>query len=216
MHSGSAPSERLTSSCPVTHARPSRQPRRGVAADATNCGARVIETLPPIQKNPKRGVWSRDSTRIGSRGVRDGGRYRVAVDIGGTFVDAIEFDRESGSVRLAKASTTPARPAEGVMDALRRLGTPIRSVDVLIHGTTLGLNAILDRKGARTGILTNAGFRDLFEIGRGDVPREQMYNFKYRRPPPLVSRRHRLGVPGRMDAQGRVVEPLNEQAVRQA
>ena len=148
--------------------------------------------------------------------MRDGGRYRVAVDIGGTFVDAIEFDRETGSVRLAKASTTPARPAEGVMDALRRLGTPIRSVDVLIHGTTLGLNAILERKGARTGILTNAGFRDLFEIGRGDVPREQMYNFKYRRPPPLVSRRHRLGVPGRMDAQGRVVEPLNEQAVREA
>lgn len=146
----------------------------------------------------------------------EGRRYRVAVDIGGTFVDAIEFDRETGSVRIAKASTTAARPAEGVIQALTRLGTPFESIDVLIHGTTLGLNAILERKGATTGILTNDGFRDLFEIGRGDVPRDQMYNFRYQRPKPLVTRRHRLGVRGRIDAQGRVVEPLDEMAVREA
>jgi len=79
--------------------------------------------------------------------VGEGRRYRVAVDIGGTFVDAIEFDRETGSVRIAKkASTTAARPAEGVIRALTRLGTPFESIDVLIHGTTLGLNAILERK----------------------------------------------------------------------
>jgi N-methylhydantoinase A len=148
--------------------------------------------------------------------VGEGRRYRVAVDIGGTFVDAIEFDRETGSVRIAKASTTAARPAEGVIQALTRLGTPFESIDALIHGTTLGLNAILERKGATTGILTNDGFRDLFEIGRGDVPREQMYNFRYQRPKPLVRRRHRLGVRGRIDAHGHVVEPLDEMAVREA
>lgn len=143
-------------------------------------------------------------------------RYKVAVDIGGTFVDAIEFDQLTGDVRLAKAPTTPGRPAEGVIEAIRRLGTPPAQIAVLVHGTTLGLNAIIERKGARTGILTNQGFRDLFEIGRADVPREHMYDFAYQRPPPLVRRRHRLGVPGRIDAQGRVIEPLDEAAVRAA
>ena len=129
-------------------------------------------------------------------------RYRVAVDIGGTFVDAIEFDQHTGDVRLAKAPTTPRRAAEGVVEAIRRLGTPLSETAVVVHGTTLGLNAIIERKGAVTGILTNEGFRDLFEIGRADVPREHMYDYAYQRPPPLVARRHRLGVPGRIDAQG--------------
>jgi N-methylhydantoinase A len=143
-------------------------------------------------------------------------RYRVAVDIGGTFVDAIEFDQHTGEVRLAKAPTTPRRAAEGVVEAIRRLGTPLSETAVVVHGTTLGLNAIIERKGAATGILTNEGFRDLFEIARADVPREHMYDYAYQRPPPLVRRRHRLGVPGRIDAQGKVVEPLDEDAVRRA
>jgi N-methylhydantoinase A len=143
-------------------------------------------------------------------------RYRIAVDIGGTFVDAIEFDQQSGNVRIAKAPTTPGRPAEGVIEAIRRLGTPLVQTGVIVHGTTLGLNAIIERKGARTGILTNEGFRDLFEIGRADVPREHMYDFAYQRPAPLVARRHRLGVRGRIDAQGTVVEPLDERGVRDA
>ncbi|HVW69767.1 MAG TPA: hydantoinase/oxoprolinase family protein [Steroidobacteraceae bacterium] len=143
-------------------------------------------------------------------------RYVVAVDIGGTFVDAIEFDQQTGNVRLAKAPTTPGRPADGVIEAVRRLGTPLRETGVIVHGTTLGLNAVIERKGARTGILTNEGFRDLFEIGRADVPREHMYDFAYQRPEPLVKRRHRLGVPGRIDAQGKVVEPLDEAAVKAA
>lgn len=138
------------------------------------------------------------------------------MDIGGTFVDAIEFDRQMGAVRLAKAPTTPARPADGVIDAVRRLGTPPQEIGVLVHGTTLGLNAILERKGACTGIITNEGFRDLFEIGRADVPREHMYDFAYQRPAPLVKRRHRIGVPGRIDAAGKVVVPLDERALRDA
>jgi N-methylhydantoinase A len=143
-------------------------------------------------------------------------RYAIAVDIGGTFVDAIEFDQHTGEVRLAKAPTTPGSPATGVIEALRRLGTPLAETGVIVHGTTLGLNAVLERKGARTGILTNEGFRDLFEIGRADVPREHMYDFAYQRPKPLVRRRHRLGVPGRIDARGKVVEPLDESAVIEA
>ncbi len=143
-------------------------------------------------------------------------RYRLAVDIGGTFVDAIEFDQHNGDVRLAKAPTTPARPADGVLEAIRRLGTPLEQTELIVHGTTLGLNAIIERKGARTGLLTNEGFRDLFEIGRADVPREHMYDFAYQRPPPLVPRRWRLGVVGRIDAQGNVVEALDASGVLEA
>ncbi len=143
-------------------------------------------------------------------------RYRVAVDIGGTFVDAVQFDQDTGEVRLAKAPTTPARPADGVMEALRRLGTPLERIDVFVHGTTLGLNAILERKGAVTGIIANEGFRDLFEIGRADVPPERMYDVRYARPAPIVERRHRRGVPGRLDASGVEVVALDEEAVARA
>jgi N-methylhydantoinase A len=141
-------------------------------------------------------------------------RFRIAVDIGGTFVDAIEFDRETGRIRVAKAPTTPARPYLGVMEAIRRLETPLAAVDIFVHGTTLGLNAIIERRGAVTGILTNDGFRDVFEIGRGDVPAAEMYNFAYQKPPTLVKRRHRLGVPGRLDASGAEVIPLDPDAIR--
>ncbi len=143
-------------------------------------------------------------------------RYRVAIDIGGTFVDAVQFDGVSGEVTLAKAPTTPAHPAEGVMEALRRLGTPAAAIDVFVHGTTLGLNAILERRGAVTGIITNAGFRDVFEIGRADVPPDDMYDVRYARPAPVVRRRHRLGVPVRLDAAGHEVTPLDEVAVAKA
>jgi N-methylhydantoinase A len=143
-------------------------------------------------------------------------RFRIAVDIGGTFVDAVEFDQNTGGVRLRKAPTTPGRPAQGVLESIRRLGTSLAQTELIVHGTTLGLNAIIERKGAVTGIITNAGFRDLFEIGRADVPREHMYDFAYQRPAPLVRRRHRIGVRGRIDAQGKVVEALDEKGVREA
>ena len=143
-------------------------------------------------------------------------RYRVAVDIGGTFVDAVRFDETTGEVVLAKASTTPARPADGVMAALRGLGTPMGEVGIFVHGTTLGLNAILERRGAVTGIIANEGFRDLFEIGRADVPHERMYDVRFERPAPIVRRRHRRGVPGRIDAAGVEVTALDEDAVARA
>ena len=138
---------------------------------------------------------------------------RIAVDIGGTFVDAIEFDARTGHVRLHKASTTPDQPTHGVLTAIQGLHTPFPAIATFIHGTTLGLNAILQRRGARTGIMTNEGFRDIFEVGRGDVPGDQMYNFQYQRPPSIVPRRLALGVRGRIDARGAVIEDLDEAGV---
>jgi N-methylhydantoinase A len=142
-------------------------------------------------------------------------RYRIAVDIGGTFVDSIVFDRD-GPTRLAKASTTPGDPERGVLDAVSQLGVDLGDVEVFVHGTTLGLNAVLQRKGARTGIITNAGFRDIFEIARTNVPAASMYDFAYERPAPLVARRDRVGVEGRLNAQGEVVTPLDLEGVRAA
>jgi len=127
---------------------------------------------------------------------------RIAVDIGGTFVDAVEYDMGSGAFRVAKASTTPAEPAQGVLDAVAELAAPLGRVEAFIHGTTLGLNAVLERRGARTGIITNEGFRDIFLIGRGNVPDAHMYDFQYQRPEPLVKRRRIAGVRGRLDYKG--------------
>ncbi|MPZ26444.1 MAG: hydantoinase/oxoprolinase family protein [Micromonosporaceae bacterium] len=141
---------------------------------------------------------------------------RLAVDIGGTFVDAMELDARTQRVRFRKAPTTPAAPADGVLAAVAALGTDLSEVELFIHGTTLGLNAVLERRGAITGIITNAGFRDIFLIGRGNVPPEHMYDFQYERPASLVRRRHTAGVRGRLDYKGRVVEELDPDSVREA
>ena len=141
---------------------------------------------------------------------------RLAVDIGGTFVDALAFDENTGALRLHKAPTTPADPAQGVLDAVRGLTPRLDDVSVFAHGTTLGLNAILQRRGAEVGVITNEGFSDLFEIARAAIPARHMYNFSYAPPPPLVRRRHRTGVPGRVDATGAVLTELDEDAVLEA
>ena len=130
---------------------------------------------------------------------------RLAVDIGGTFVDAIEFDHGTGEIGVEKVPTTRAEPSEGVLDAVEAIDTDLAEAAAFVHGTTLGLNALLEREGATTGILTNEGFRDVFEIGRYNLPEEDMYNLDYRPPESLVPRRRRLGVPGRLDADGEEV-----------
>lgn len=142
--------------------------------------------------------------------------FRIAVDIGGTFVDAMELSNETSRVRFEKAPTTPQKPWEGVLDAIGRLGTDLSRTDVFIHGTTLGLNAVLERRGEDTGIITNDGFRDIFLLGRGNVPDAHMYDFQYQRPPSLVRRRHTTGVRCRIDHTGAIVEELDESSLRDA
>lgn len=141
---------------------------------------------------------------------------RLAVDIGGTFVDAVLFDVESGQWRLEKSFSTPDNAAEGVNNAIQRLEIAGGDLDAFVHGTTLGLNTVLERRGAVTGILTNDGFEDIFEMGRYKRERSQMYSLEYNIDPPLVAKRRRLGVPGRINAQGEELTPLDEEAVRRA
>ena len=135
---------------------------------------------------------------------------RIGVDVGGTFTDLIFYDDESGEVRVAKEPTTPAAPEEGVVRAVVA-GVPpqlIGGAAYFLHGTTVGLNALLERKGAVVGLLATQGFRDILEIRRGD--RGETYNIFWKQPPPLVPRRLRLTVRERMRDDGSVHQALND------
>ncbi len=138
------------------------------------------------------------------------GGLRVAVDVGGTFTDAAVLDESSRTVHFDKVATTPADPALGVLDALRKAGVdPRRVARVFINGNTLALNALLTRTGASLALVTTEGFRDVYELGRTD--RSVMYDITYHKPPSLVPRRLAFEVRERMDFEGRVVLPLDEE-----
>jgi N-methylhydantoinase A len=137
---------------------------------------------------------------------------RVAVDIGGTFTDLVHLDEETGAVGLAKAPTTPRAFEQGVLDTVGQ--TELHEVGFLAHGTTVVINALTERKGARVGLITTEGFRDVLEIAKGNRP--DLYNFVFRKPTSFVPRHLRFEVSERIDYQGRVVTPLDEEEVREA
>ncbi len=133
---------------------------------------------------------------------------RIGVDIGGTFTDLIFFNEDDGSVLVDKTPTTPAAPEVGCVDAVNSAVAPdlLRSSSYFLHGTTVGLNALLERKGSVVGLLTTMGFRDVLEIRKGS--REEWYNVFWIPDEPLVPRRRRLEVRERVLASGDVLEPL--------
>ncbi|MFT5394674.1 MAG: N-methylhydantoinase A [Gammaproteobacteria bacterium] len=145
--------------------------------------------------------------------------YRVGVDVGGTFTDfaMVPVDAPSGTapVRHHKVPSTPAQPgeaiAQGLADLLSMEDIDPSSIVYLGHGTTVATNQLIERKGARTGLITTAGFRDVLEIARQTRP--HLYDYSVRRAPPLVPRRWRLEVYERMSADGKVVRALDEQGV---
>jgi N-methylhydantoinase A len=131
---------------------------------------------------------------------------RVATDIGGTFTDLVAFDDETGALTVGKALSTPADLPRGVLDAVAAAGISLQEVRELVHGTTVVINALTERRGARTALVTTKGFRDVLEIARGNRP--DMYNLVSRKSPPFVPRRHRFEVSERVDRQGTVLLPL--------
>ncbi len=141
-------------------------------------------------------------------------QHRVSMDIGGTFTDVVLYDERYGTFTATKTSTTPADLSEGVLAGLR---TAIRSssdIGFLVHGTTQGLNAFLERRGSKVLLLGTAGVEDSYHIARG--PRRRLYELHYRKPEPLVPRRDVVGIGGRIDADGSERVPLDEDAVRAA
>lgn len=144
--------------------------------------------------------------------------WRMGIDSGGTFTDVCMFDEATGDIRVWKVSSTPDDPSRGIVrgieDGLDRLGIPAAALGFLGHGTTVGTNALIQRRGAKTGLVTNDGFRDLLEIGRQKRP--DLYDLQADKPEVLVGRALRLEVPERIRHDGTVETALDEAAVRDA
>jgi N-methylhydantoinase A len=141
---------------------------------------------------------------------------RVGIDIGGTFTDAVAIHEATGAIRVAKVPSTPQDPAKAFMEALNRIltaaGADPASIRLLVHGTTVATNTMIEGKGAPTAFVASAGFRDLFEIGRQIRP--DLYDPRADKPPALVPRELVFEVRERLDAEGRVLVPLDEAALR--
>ncbi|MEU6415527.1 hydantoinase/oxoprolinase family protein [Microbispora sp. NPDC046933] len=140
----------------------------------------------------------------------------IGVDVGGTFTDLVLHDAATGEIRVAKQPTTPSAPERGVLAAVDAAVPPdlLARCRHFVHGTTVGLNALLERRGATVGLITTAGFRDVLEIRRGD--RDDPYDLFWTPPPPLVPRRLRLEVTERVAADGSVACDLEPEDVRRA
>ena len=136
----------------------------------------------------------------------------AGIDVGGTFTDLLALDPASGEVRLAKVPTTPENQAYGVLAALDEAKLALDQLALIVHGTTTTTNALLERKLAKTGLITTKGFRDVLELGRRTRPRPYGLTGWFE---PLIPRELRLEVPERMDAEGLPVIPLDEAAVRE-
>ncbi|GGM02020.1 hydantoinase/oxoprolinase family protein [Nakamurella endophytica] len=137
---------------------------------------------------------------------------RIAIDVGGTFTDVVELDTSTGALRFGKVPTTPAAPTEGVLDAFGTTRAGTGGTAMFTHGTTLGLNALLTRTGARTAVIGTRGFRDVYLLGRTD--RRTNYDIRYRPPAPLLERYDTFEVTERSLFDGSVHQPLDQDDAR--
>ncbi|HEY2226234.1 MAG TPA: hydantoinase/oxoprolinase family protein [Xanthobacteraceae bacterium] len=138
----------------------------------------------------------------------------VAIDIGGTFTDLIGFDEAKGAFVQAKSLTTPAHLVQGIIDCLNKSGLQAAAIDELMHGSTIAINTLIERKGAATGLIVTRGTRDVYAIGRGNRP--EAYNLLFHKHRPLVPRRLTLEADERMLASGDIHAPLRRASVEEA
>src|ERR1700691_5491296 len=139
---------------------------------------------------------------------------KVATDAGGTFTDLVAFDETSGKIYIGKALTTPKDPSQGVIDSVvqgREAGLSTPEVSFFVHGGNTVINAITDRKGVRTAIVTTQGFRDVIAIGRGNRP--DLYNLHSTSPEAFVPRHLRFEAAERIDAKGQARTPLSRDSI---
>jgi N-methylhydantoinase A len=145
---------------------------------------------------------------------------RLGIDVGGTFTDLVLIDDRAKTIHYTKTLTTPRNPADGVLVGIEKIlslaGAGMAGVDYIAHGTTIGTNALIERKGARVGLITTEGFRDVLEIARIERPDAGLYDINVDLPEPLVPRYLRLEVAERIGADGTVVRPLEAASARRA
>ncbi len=139
-------------------------------------------------------------------------RTRLSADVGGTFTDVAVYDETTGALRLGKTLTTPRRLVEGIATGVDRAAAAFAQARLFLHATTVAINTVLERSGSRALLLTTQGFRDIYEIGR--VNRPESYNLFFQKHVPLIERARRHEIRERMDADGRVLIPVDEDQVR--
>lgn len=137
---------------------------------------------------------------------------RVATDIGGTFTDLVYLNPETNEIGFAKAPSTPPDFAQGIIDAIRKSPVQPEAVTLFVHGCTVVINALTERKGAKTALVTTKGFRDVLEIARANRP--DLYNLRFQKQPPFVPREWRYEVTERLNYKGEVTTLLNEAEVK--
>jgi N-methylhydantoinase A len=142
------------------------------------------------------------------------GKLRVAVDIGGTFTDLLAYDEDGGQLLAVKTPSTPPTFIDGVMAAVAKAGIDPEELTSFKHGSTIATNAIIERRGAKTGLLTTKGMRDVLLAGRANRP--DLFNSNWDPSPPLVRRRNILEASERVDYEGKVLTALDEAEVRAA
>ena len=138
----------------------------------------------------------------------------VAIDIGGTFTDVVGFDDKAGRFVEAKSLTTPHELTQGVFDCIRKSGIAAASIDELIHGSTIAINTLIERSGAKTGLIVTSGTRNVYIIGRGNRP--EAYNLFFHRHRPLVPRHLTREIEERLLSSGEIFRPLNKASVTEA
>src|SRR6476661_7169882 len=146
-----------------------------------------------------------------SRPRAEGSNLRLAADIGGTFTDIAVFDERTGKLSFGKALSTPQRLVEGINAGVDKAGSRYQSAGLFLHGSTIAINTILERKGAKTALLITEGFRDIYEIGR--INRPDAYNLYFRKHEPLVERALRFEVKERVLSDGEIETPLDDEEV---
>ncbi len=139
---------------------------------------------------------------------------RVGIDIGGAFTDLVAYDDSTKELKWVKVESTPRDLSAGVIECVKRSGIPPLEIGHIIHGQTVVINAIIERKGVKVGLITTKGHRDVLELQRAN--RRDMYNFRYKKPEPLVPRYLRLEIDERVMADGTVLKELEEEEVVEA
>src|SRR5437899_6089741 len=139
---------------------------------------------------------------------------RLAADIGGTFTDIAVFDERTGALTFGKTLSTPQRLVDGIGKGVEKAGSEFSSAGLFLHGSTVAINTILERTGAKTALLTTEGFRDIYEIGR--INRPDAYNLFFKKHVPLIERALRFEVRERITDEGEIYVALDESSVHAA
>jgi N-methylhydantoinase A len=182
--------------------------RAGKPAAAKTAAAKVPTRKAAAQRTAARTPAAKTAPMAPAKALH---RTRLAADIGGTFTDVAAFDDKTGKLLLGKSLSTPAHLVDGISEAVEKAGTRFADAALFLHGSTIAINTMLERTGAKTALLITEGFRDVYEIGR--VNRPDAYNLYFRKHVPLVERALRFEVTERLTAEGEVYKALDEAGV---